>query len=147
MEQILKLSENLGRLVINEPLLLPDYLRISIEHKGYDLSNAFITLKNGEKQTKLKLTNPFDIPQELLFAGRLFIGIDAYQKGELYRHWDCIPQRIVETQDSKLYLFDELTELYNKLDELSLQMKDKFNELAKKHNGLAETVNAIKENF
>ena len=147
MEQILKIQDKLARLVICEPLILPDTLSVKVENKGYDLSNAFITLKNGEKKAKFRLTSTFTIPNDFLFAGRLFIGIDAYQNGELYKHWDCVPQKIIESQDSKLYLFDELSDLYKKIDEITILMKEKFNELAEKHNGLSETVRDIKENF
>lgn len=147
MEQVLKLNEHLARLVINEPLLLPDDLIIHISHVGYDLSTAFITLKNGEKKDKFKLTNPFNIPKDFLFSGRLFIGIDAYHKEELYKHWDTVPIKIVDTGESSLYLFDELEALNKKMTDLATKLIGKFNDLAEKHNVLSETIKEIKENY
>ena len=61
MEKTIKLLENHARLDDYEPFLMPDKLIVNFEHKGYDLSNAFITLRNGEKIEKFKFLNHFEI--------------------------------------------------------------------------------------
>ena len=103
-------KETVGRLSNREPFLLPDNLIFDVKSIGYDLTSAFITLKNGNIQDKYKLTLPFVVPDKFLFAGILNFSIDAYQKGELYKHWAFLPIKIIETNEG-LECFDLLADI------------------------------------
>ena len=149
-----KLFNNFGRLADSEPFLLPDTLSLRFRHQGYDLSSAFVTLKNGEKIGKVKFSNPFNIPKEFLFAGDLSLKIEMYLGGEVAKQWNMLPIRILETPTG-LETFDVLTELEKELQTIKedyvpkekyILVVEKLNELVEKQNVLAETVSAIKEN-
>lgn len=107
-----------ARLVEHEPFLLPDLLEIDFQSCGYDLSNAFITLKNGEIKEKYKLSRPFIIPDRFLFVGELQISIDAYSKDSLIKHWDCLPIHIRETEEG-MQCFDFLGKIETQIEKLT----------------------------
>ena len=117
-----------ARLIEREPFLLPDTLEIDFISCGYDLSNAFITLKNGENKNKYKLSRPFIIPDKFLYSGDLYISIDTYSKGKLIKHWDCLPILIRETETG-MQCFDFLFEIFDKMKE----MEERINALEKAH--------------
>jgi hypothetical protein len=149
-----KLFSNFGRLADSEPFLLPDTLSLRFRHQGYDLSNAFITLKNGEKLSKIKFSNPFNVPKEFLFAGDLSLKIEMFLGGEVAKQWNILPIRIMETPTG-LETFDLLNKIEKELKTIKddyvpkekyMLVVEKLNEVAEKQNVLAETVSAIKEN-
>jgi hypothetical protein len=147
----IKLTENLARLSNREPFLLPGVLTFKFEHKGYDLTNAFIHLKNGEKEETFRFTNPFVIPKEFLFTGDLYYKIDMYINDVKSKEWSGLPLRLQEI-DGGVQALDIVYELEKKLEN-SVSKKEynellnTVNDLITKHNELIDTVNAIKENY
>ena len=121
MVKIIQLgTEKTGRLLNKEPFIMPDKLEFTFNSIGYDLTSAFITLKNGEIKEKYKLTQPFTVPDKFLFAGILNIGIDAYKNAVLIKHWDILPIKIVETHEN-LECFDLLADIDKRLTALEKQ--------------------------
>lgn len=149
MEKTIKLLENHARLDDYEPFLMPDKLIVNFEHKGYDLSNAFITLRNGEKIEKFKFLNHFEIPKNFLYAGDLYVKVEMYLGGEKAKQWISLPIRIKETKTG-LVINDLLYELEKKISN-SVDIKtfndlvSVVNKLIENHNKLAETVSELKE--
>ena len=131
MIKIIELSKY-ARVVDHSPFLLPDTLEFDFESCGYDMSNAFITLKNGNIQETYKLTRPFEVPSKFLFAGELYISIDAYIKGNLIKHWDCLPLLIKETEVG-MQCFDFLFEIEKKMlaNEKRIETLEKAHEIIK----------------
>lgn len=153
MVKTIKLLDNYARLVESEPFLMPDKLIVRFIHQGYDLSNAFVTVKNGTKIEKYKFANPFVIPSEFLFAGDLYIKVEMYLGGEKAKQWTTLPIRIMETATS-LIAYDLLSSLENEIKTIKedyvskekyLLVVEKLNEIAKKQNEIADTVSVIKE--
>lgn len=146
MEKTIELNDNVARLLDREPFLLPDKLVFNFKHIGYDLSNAFITLKNGEKCIKQRFVAPFVVPSEVLFAGNLYLKLEMYLGETKAKEWNCLPLKIVET-DNGLEVNDFLELLEKKMQDNVNCLTEKINEFITKHNELAETVSAIKENY
>ena len=156
MKKIIELTkDNIARLSNTEPFLLPDIFELEFKSIGYDLSSSFITLKNGIKRHKVPLSSPFTVPNELLFAGNLNICIDAYLNGKLLKHWEIIPIRIIETENT-LIGFDVLAKIEEQIVQLQnntsskddyKKIVDKINEIIDKQNEITETVSEIKENY
>lgn len=117
MKKQLKVEKNILRLSNREPFLVPDDLSFVIENTAYDLSNAFITLQNGDKKAHFKVSREFAIPADLLFAGILNFQIDIYYKGERIKRLVGAPLQIVETND-RIEIFDILTNIEERLSEL-----------------------------
>ena len=149
------LERNYGRLANREPFLLPNELKLKFDHVGYDLSNAFITLKNGLVKEKYKFTNPFIVDKKFLFTGRLFAKLDMYIGDKKVKSWDCLPIEIKET-DEAVIAWDLLSLLEKEIKELKEncvpktafnELLSKYNVLVDKHNELTETVMQIKENY
>ena len=146
-------KSNVARLGDTEPFLLPDKLIFEFKSIGYDISNAFISMQNGEKKVQYKLTNPFYLPPEVLFAGNLNIAIHCYKDGEKIKSWYCLPIKIIETKHG-VFAFDVLHEIEKRIQllEENSATKEQYNllanahnELVKNHNELTETVSEIKE--
>lgn len=156
MKKVIELNTlRVARLADSEPFLMPvnDILQLEFVSETYDLSNVIIGLKNGNTRAQYRLQGHLlTVPEELLFAGQLQVGIDLVVRGELAKHWDLVPIVIKETEVG-FEAFDEITELQNRLTDLEKIkdkfniLVDKFNELITKQNELAETVSAIKENY
>lgn len=147
--------EKFARLLEKEPFLLPDILKLDFQSIGYDLTQAFITLKNGEVKEKFLLEKPFTVPEKFLFAGMLNISIDTYHKGMLVKHWDCLPIKVVETEE-EMHCFEYVAELEKEIKDLKEntvskveyeKLVNKINEIIDKQNEIAETVSEIKENY
>ena len=49
----------------------------------YDLTNAFISIRNGVVKGQYKLKNPFRIDDKFLFSGNLNVGITTYMNGKM----------------------------------------------------------------
>ena len=148
-------KNNLGRLSNREPFLLPDKLLLKFSHAGYNLENAFITLKNGSNFEKYKLQEPFEVAPDFLIAGNLNIRIEMYVGDEKVKQWDCLPIKIRETEMG-VEIFDIVSRLEDEIAYLknnSVEKKTfndfliKYNEFVEKHNELTETVHQIKENY
>ena len=148
-------KDRFARLSDREPFLMPDKLELDFNSIGYDLTNAFINLKNGEISERYKVERPFIVPEHFLFAGNLYVSIDAYLEGTLVKHWDVMPIKIIETT-GEVYCFEFLSDIEKRLAniEATIVSKDEFNELKahintaiESHNELAETVSEIKETY
>ena len=148
-------KSNIARLTDREPFILPNKYELEFKSIGYDISNAFVSLKNGTKKCLYPLTNPFLVPDSVLFAGTLEIGVKAYKNGEVIKEWGCIPVKIKETEHGVM-CFDYLAELEERILKLEENQTTKadhnilvvaHNDLAEKHNELTETVKEIKEKF
>ena len=99
MVKIIELTRSgVGRLAEREPFLLPDELELEFTTNGYNLSNAFITLHNGDKTIYKKLTNPFKVDNTLLFGGVLSGKIKAYIGKVVVKSWDILPLVLTETE-------------------------------------------------
>lgn len=155
IKQITLTKNSLARLSDKEPFLMPDFLELEFKSIGYDLTNAFIVLKNGEKQGKFRLEKVFRIPDEFLFAGVLNMSIYAYINGELLKQWNVLPIKFIETEN-KVECFEFLSELEKQLNELKTTytkkeehdlIVKKLNEVIIKQNEIAETVSEIKETY
>ena len=155
IKKITLTKDRFARLSDREPFLLPDRLEIDFDSIGYDLTNTFITLKNGEKSGHFKVSRPFIIPNEFLYAGNLYIGLDAYLDGVIVKHWDTLPIRIVETTES-VYCFDFIGDIEKRLAILEAtsvtkrefnELKEHINKAIESHNELADTVSEIKETY
>lgn len=142
MEKLIYITkDNVARLSNTEPFLMPDNLILSFKSNGYDLRNAFISLKNGEKKGQFKLSNPFVIEQDFLFAGQLDIDIRLYNdEGEIAKKWSVVPIKIKETEFG-ITGFDLLADLERRYE----QFIEAFNALAESHNDLADTVRDLQE--
>lgn len=117
MIKIIQLDRKGARLVNREPFLLPDVLQFDFDNiVGYDLSKAFISLKNGDKKEHLKLNAPFTVPDSVLFAGRLEMQIDIWDDDKMLKSFFVPPLQIVET-DTGMQCFDVLAEYEKRLQE------------------------------
>lgn len=116
-------KEPIARLVNSEPFIVcPDEgITLDID-TFYDLSGAIVTMTNNDVKKVVKLTTPLVIPPELVFAGRLHVSVDLYQDGNLIKHWDCLPIKIIEA-DGETRAFDEFTELEKRVAELETKTK------------------------
>ena len=124
MKRVIELTtNNIARLDNVEPCLLPDGLELEFK-SYYDLSNAFVSLRNGVVKGQYKLTSPFRIDDKFLFGGNLDIGITAYHNGEKVKQWFVLPIRLKES-DFEIEAFEYLAELENKLD-LALERIEKL---------------------
>jgi hypothetical protein len=143
MKKIIELNQNgIGRLTEREPFLLPDTLELEFKTKNYDLSNAFISLKNGVEEGKFKLTFPFVVDKRFLIGGKLEMTLRLYANDVLVKTFAITPIKLVETTYG-IHAFDFLSLLEDKYNKLF----EKVNELIEKHNALDEHVADIKENI
>ena len=122
MLKTIKLTQN-GRLIDNKPFVLPDTLSFDFDSVGYDLTEAVITLKNGERTGKFKLTRPFHVPTEFLFDGYLNIAVDSFYKGKPVKSWKILPIRIKEVE-TEIECFDVITALEKKCADLENRVKE-----------------------
>ena len=155
IKQITLTKNSLARLEDKEPFLMPDFLELEFKSIGYDLTNAFIVLKNGEKQGKFRLEKVFRIPDEFLFAGVLNMSIYAYINGELLKQWNVLPIKFIETEND-VQGFDYFGEIERQISEIKndyigkeehKRVIEKINEVVDNQNKLIETVSEIKENY
>lgn len=116
MIKIIQLDRKGARLVNRESFLLPDILQFDFENIGYDLSNAFITLKNGSVTEHFKLNALFTVPDSVLFAGKLEMQIDLWNDGKIVKSFFLPPLQIVET-NTGMQCFDVLAEYDKRLQE------------------------------
>jgi hypothetical protein len=129
MEKIIELNkQGVGRLVDYESFLLPDEITLKFVAKGYDLSNAFIHLQNGENKGVFKLVSPFKIPSEYLLAGYLNMRVESYIGEIVAKRWDVLPIKIIEIP-SGYEIRDYLGELESKIIDLT----GKVEKLEKQH--------------
>lgn len=130
MLKIIQLDRKGARLVNREPFLLPDNLQFDFENIGYDLSDAFVTFKNGDKSEHIKLTKPLTVPDSVLFAGKLEMQIDVWNDGKIIKSFYLPPFQIVET-NKNMQCFDILAEYEKRLQEqneriIALEKKHEF---------------------
>ncbi len=129
MVKKIELNKNgVGRLVEHEPFLLPAEIELDFVANGYDLSDAFVRLRNGENHDVLRLSNPFRVPKDYLHAGYLNLRVEMYLKGEMAKQWEVLPIKLLEVP-SGIEIKDYLGELEKKLAE----MQEKVLKLEKQH--------------
>ena len=155
MKRIIELDRNgIGRLANNEPFLLPDGLELIFRASGYDLSNAFVSLRNGSVKDVYRLASPFKVDEKFLFGGNLNIGVKLYSGGVCVKNWAILPIKLVES-DFDIEAFDYLGDLEARVEMFEKdyvpigrynEVVDKLNKLIDKHNELTETVRDLKEN-
>ena len=117
MIKILKINkEQLIRFGDSEPFILVENEGLFFDFDTfYNLSNAIMTVKNNAIVSKLKVKPNLEIPKDLLFAGRLEICLDLFLDGQIVKHWDCLPIKIIE-HEGKLKCFEEFREEINALE-------------------------------
>lgn len=130
MIKVIELDRKGARLVNREPFLLPDCLQFDFDNIGYDLSNAFITFKNGEKKEHIKIVKPLTVPDSVLFEGKLEMQVDIWNDGKSIKSFYLPPLQIVET-DKGMQCLDILAEYEKRLQEqdkriIALENKHRF---------------------
>lgn len=83
----------------------------------YDLSEAVITLKNGDLEKRYDFKNEFTVPNEFMNAGRLLIRVTSYISGDPVKTWNISPIKLKET-DETLYAYDELNDILARIEAL-----------------------------
>ena len=146
-------KDNVARLGNTEPFLLPENLTIEFE-SNYDLTTAFVSLKNGKIEGIIPLKKYLEIPSEFLFAGTLNLAVKLYHRDTVVKEWYCLPIRLVETEFG-IQAFDLLGDIERRLQALESNsvtkeehnlLTEAFNNLASSYNTLVDTVSQIKEN-
>lgn len=92
----------------------------------YNLSETFITFRNGDKKVISRLNGEIiNVPKDLIYAGLLTFSIDMYIEGEKAKHWEALPIRIeeVEGDETKLKIYDQILELEARVAELEKRTK------------------------
>lgn len=127
MQREIELTKTSGKFRDKNVMLLTKDESLAFDFKSeYDLSDtSVITLKNGEQNVQCKMSNPFEVPKEILFSGWLHIRIDLYLNGIRAKTWNLLPVRLIEadgevTGDCYEGLLQSLEERVNVL-ERSLQ--------------------------
>ena len=116
MTKTIQINRTGAWLADSEPFLLPDILQFDFNNIGYDLTQSFITFKNGEASEHVKITRPLTVPDSVLFAGKLEMQIDVWHNGEIIKIFYIPPLEIVET-DKGVMVFDILAEYEKRLQE------------------------------
>lgn len=116
MTKTIQINRTGAWLADSEPFLLPDILQLDFNNIGYDLTQSFITFKNGEASEHVKITRPLTVPDSVLFAGKLEMQIDVWHNGEIIKTFYIPPLEIVET-DKGVMVFDILAEYEKRLQE------------------------------
>lgn len=101
MERKIELTKTGGRFVNADGITITkeDGLQLVFE-SVYNLTDtAVITIRNGAKSIRREIKQPFEVPQDVLFAGWLFIRIDLYLDGEIAKTWQLLPVRLTEAAD------------------------------------------------
>ena len=83
----------------------------------YDLSEAVITLKNGELEKRYDFKKQFTVPDEFMNAGRLLIRVTLYVSGDPVKAWNISPIKLKEV-DEQLYTYDELNDILTRIEAL-----------------------------
>ena len=111
------------------------------------------------------LSQPFEIPEEVLFSGWLSVRIDMYLNGDKAKSWNLLPIKLIEA-DGEVHGEEEVKSFNERLDGIEAIVADtesnklnksdfaafvekyekEYKDLAEKHNKLAEIVGALKEN-
>ena len=83
----------------------------------YDLSEAVITLKNGELEKRYDFKKQFTVPDEFMNAGRLLIRVTLYVSGDPVKAWNISPIKLKEV-DEQLYTYDEPNDILTRIEAL-----------------------------
>ena len=99
----------------------------SFEQGNYNLTNAFIRLKNGTLVRTYPYAKTFEIPEEFLFEGLLEIKVQKMKKGECVNLWSVLPIKIKYVEDvSNPYgdkvIYDYLYNLEERIKRLEEQL-------------------------
>ena len=86
--------------------------------------NTKITLKNGNEEKSFSFKKEFVVPEELLFAGRLYVKVEKLMWDKVVKRWELAPIKIIETNygfefldviadlEKRLQAVEELTKIY-----------------------------------
>lgn len=149
-------KEHIARLDNVEPFIVLKNEKLFLEIETfYDITNATITLKNGDLSKAYKLSKVFEVPNEFLFAGKLCATIDSYLDGKSIKRWSLLPIKVIE-HETQIECFEQLDLIETKVDNI-LKFNERFanyselvknvEDLSEKHNKLVETVMSIQENY
>lgn len=128
IKKIMLNKQGIGRLLEKESFLLPDEISLEFLSEGYDLSNAFISLRNGKKEGVFRLSSPFKIPSEFLFAGYLNCRVTLYNGSNVAKKWDILPIEIIEVPTGT-----EMRDYLGELEEKLVILQQKVEYLEKQH--------------
>jgi hypothetical protein len=117
-----------GRLVEHEPFLLPEEIELEFIAKGYDMTDSFVCLRNGENHGVLRLSGPLKIPNEYLHAGYLNMRVEMYLNGEMAKRWDVLPIKLLEVPNGF-----EVKDYLGELEEKLAILQEKVQTLEKQH--------------
>lgn len=166
MERVIELTKASGYFWDKNPIVFGKDDKIILKFKSvYDLSDSIITLGNEGERVQCTLSQPFEIPEKVLFSGWLSVRIDMYLNGDKAKSWNLLPIKLIEA-DGEVHGEEEIKAFNERLDgveaitaetaENKLNKDDfaafvekyekAYNDLAEKHNKLAEIVGALKEN-
>ena len=125
----IELNKNgIGRLVEHEPFLLPAEIELDFIAKGYDLSDAFVWLQNGNNNGVLRLSGTLKIPNEYLHAGYLNMRVEMYLKGEMAKRWEVLPIKLLEVPNGF-----EVKDYLGEIEENLVQLQEEVLKLKKQH--------------
>ena len=166
MERVIELTKTGGCFWDKNPIVFGKDDKVILNFKSiYDLSDSIITLGNGAERVQKTLSQPFEIPEEVLFSGWISVKIDMYLNGDKAKSWNLLPIKIIE-EDGEVHGEEEVKAFNERLDgveaitaemaEHKLNKSDftafleryekAYKDLAEKHNKLAEIVGALKDN-
>lgn len=166
MERVIELTKTNGYFWDKNPIVFGKDDKVILKFKSvYDISESVITLGNGAERVQKTLSQPFEIPEEVLFSGWLSVRIDMYLNGDNVKSWNLLPIKIIEA-DGEVHGEEEVKSFNERLDGVEAIVADTevnklnksdfaafvekyekaYKDLAEKHNKLAEIVGALKEN-
>lgn len=166
MERVIELTKTNGYFWDKNPIVFGKNDKVILKFKSiYDISESVITLGNGAERVQKTLSQPFEIPEEVLFSGWLSVRIDMYLNGDKVKSWNLLPIKIIEA-DGEVHGEEEVKSFNKQLDGVEAIVADMesnklnrsdfsafvekyekaYKDIAEKHNKLAEIVGALKEN-
>lgn len=166
MERVIELTKTNGYFLDKNPIVFGKDDKVILKFKSvYDISESVITLGNGTERVQKTLSQPFEIPEEVLFSGWLSVRIDMYLNGDKAKSWNLLPIKLIEA-DGEVHGEEEVKSFNERLDGVEAIVADTevnklnksdfaafvekyekvYKDFAEKHNKLAEIVGALKEN-
>lgn len=120
------LKENrIARIDDLEPFYLPseEGLVFCFDQGNFNLSNAFIQLKNGTHKEMFPYKKTFEVPTEFLEEGFLKLDIFTMKKNDLVNAWTLLPVRIKYVEEfentySEKLVYDYLADLERRVKAL-----------------------------
>lgn len=124
----LKLEQNRGfysqKVILSEE---PITLTRKIDSK-YD---TYVSFKNGNTSSRIKVTGSFVIPKEVFVDGVLETNVEVYYKGTLVKRIPC-DRLIIQDVDNTLKAIPEIEKLKEEFNNKISEINDKVNKLSEK---------------